>query len=82
MFLDTYVVSPGGQGSETYTRARARFAIGGGPTFKVYEEGFFSSIGKAVGTHLVTTSLRPSRGPESRRHLPCRADLEPRHPRS
>lgn len=47
--LDLYVVSTG-KSSTTYTRARARYAVGAGPTFQVYEEGFFSSIGKALGT--------------------------------
>jgi hypothetical protein len=47
--LDLYVVSSG-KSSTTYTRARARFALGAGPRFRVYEEGFFSSLGKALGT--------------------------------
>lgn len=46
--LDLYVVSTG-KSSVTYTRARARFAIGAGPAFSVYEEGVFSAIGKALG---------------------------------
>lgn len=49
VLLDLYVVSTG-KSSTTYTRARARFALGAGPVFKVYEEGIFSSIGKALGT--------------------------------
>lgn len=49
VFLDTYVVSTG-KSSATFTRARASFALGGGPSFKVYREGVLSSIGKAIGT--------------------------------
>lgn len=47
--LDTYVVSSG-KSSTTYTRARAVFSLGSGPSFKVYKEGVLSSIGKAIGT--------------------------------
>lgn len=53
VFLDTYIVSSG-KSSATHTRARARLAIGGGPRFEVYEEGVFSSIGKALGGQDVT----------------------------
>jgi hypothetical protein len=48
VFVDTYVVSSGNSAT-TYTRARARFAIGRGPVFRVHEEGFFQSLGKALG---------------------------------
>lgn len=53
VWLDTYIVSSG-KSSTTYTRAKARFAIGGGPRFQVYEEGVMSSLGKALGTQDVT----------------------------
>lgn len=49
VFLDLHVVS-NGKSSTTYTRARARFALGRGPRFRIYEEGVFSTLGKALGT--------------------------------
>lgn len=49
VLLDTFVVSTG-KSSTMYTRARASFAIGDGPVFRVYREGLLSSVGKALGT--------------------------------
>ena len=46
--LDTYTVSTG-KSSTTYTRMRAPFANKDGLYFKIYREGFFSSIGKFFG---------------------------------
>ena len=46
--LDTFVVNHG-KTSTMYTRARARFASGGGPPFAVYPEGLLSTLGKALG---------------------------------
>jgi hypothetical protein len=46
--LDTYVVSSG-HSSQTFTRIAADYALGPGPKLKVYKQGFFSSIAKALG---------------------------------
>ncbi len=46
--LDTYTVSTG-KSSTTYTRMRAPFVNRDGLYFKIYREGFFSSIGKFLG---------------------------------
>lgn len=59
VFVDTYVVSSGNS-STTYTRVRARFAIGAGPVFRVYEEGFFQTLGKALGTQDVELGGYPA----------------------
>ncbi len=49
VLLDSFIVSTG-KSSTTYTRARASFALGEGPVFRVYREGLLSSFGKALGT--------------------------------
>ncbi|MCA9608540.1 MAG: hypothetical protein KC619_23205 [Myxococcales bacterium] len=46
--LDLLRVQSGKQ-SHIHTRARARFALGAGPVFQVFREGFFQSVGKAFG---------------------------------
>jgi hypothetical protein len=46
--LDTYTVSNGNQ-STTYTRMRAPFVNHDGLYLKIYREGIFSGIGKALG---------------------------------
>lgn len=38
-----------GKHTHIYTRALAGFALGAGPVFQVYREGFFQSLGKALG---------------------------------
>ena len=48
VYLDTFVVSHG-KTSTTYTRARAAFSVGGGPSFRVSEEGALASLGKMFG---------------------------------
>ena len=48
ILLDTYTVS-NGKTSTTYTRMRAPFENLDGLQFKIYREGFFSSIGKMFG---------------------------------
>jgi len=45
ILLDTYTVGHG-NGSTTYTRMRTPFVNSDGLRFKIYREGFFSSIGK------------------------------------
>ena len=45
ILLDTFTVSTG-KSSTTYTRMRAPFINQDGLRFKIYREGFFSSIGK------------------------------------
>lgn len=46
--IDLHVVSHG-KTSTTYTRARARYALGFGPSFRVSSEGLLSAVGKALG---------------------------------
>lgn len=46
--LDMYVVSTG-KSSHPYTRVRAPYARGPGPKLRVYRQGLFSAIGKAIG---------------------------------
>jgi len=46
--IDLHVVSHG-KSSTTYTRARARYALGFGPSFRVSSEGLLSAVGKALG---------------------------------
>lgn len=46
--LDTYTESYGNS-MMTYTRMRTPFVNPGGFRFKIYKEGFFSGIGKALG---------------------------------
>ena len=46
--LDTYVVRQN-KSSTTYTRVRAQYVMPFGPRFRVYREGVFASIGKALG---------------------------------
>ena len=46
--IDIHVVSHG-KTSTTYTRARARYALGFGPSFRVSSEGLLSAVGKALG---------------------------------
>ncbi|MEM7234232.1 MAG: DUF3137 domain-containing protein [Planctomycetota bacterium] len=48
LVLDTFTVSDG-KTSSTYTRLRAPFVNKDGLYFKIYREGFFSSIGKFFG---------------------------------
>jgi hypothetical protein len=48
ILLDTYTVSTG-KSSTTYTRMRTPFENLDGLQFKIYREGFFSSIGKMFG---------------------------------
>jgi hypothetical protein len=46
--VDVHVVSHG-KSSTTYTRARARYALGFGPSFRISSEGLLSAVGKALG---------------------------------
>lgn len=46
--LDTYTVSAG-KSHVTYTRMRAPYVNAGGFQFTIYPEGFFSSLGRALG---------------------------------
>jgi hypothetical protein len=46
--LDIFVVSTG-KSSHPYTRARAPWARAPGPKLRVYRQGLFSSLGKAIG---------------------------------
>jgi hypothetical protein len=46
--IDIHVVSHG-KTSTTYTRARARYGLGFGPSFRVSSEGLLSAVGKALG---------------------------------
>ena len=48
ILLDTYTVNSNNS-STTYTRMRAPFINNGSFNFKIYNEGFFSSIGKLFG---------------------------------
>jgi len=48
VLLDTYTVNSNNS-STTYTRMRAPFVNNGSFTFKIYRDGFFSSIGKMFG---------------------------------
>ena len=52
--LDTYTQSTG-KSSTTYTRMRAPFANKDGLYFKIYNQGFFASIGKALGMQDIET---------------------------
>lgn len=55
-YLDTYVVRSN-KSSHPYTRCRASFVLPAGPVFRVYREGVFSSLGKALGTQDVTLGI-------------------------
>lgn len=46
--LDTF--SSGGEHTTTYTRMRAPFLNKRGLRFKIYPQGFFANVGKALGT--------------------------------
>jgi hypothetical protein len=59
LFIDTYTVSTG-KSSTTYTRGRVRYPLPAGPEFKVYKEGVFSSLGKALGTQDVELGGDPA----------------------
>lgn len=48
IYLDTYTQSSG-KSSTTYTRMRAPFVDNNGFNFKIYKNGFFSDLGKALG---------------------------------
>lgn len=49
VFIDIYTVSTG-KSSTTYTRGRVRYPIPHGPIYRIYREGIFSTLGKALGT--------------------------------
>ena len=49
ILLSTYTVRTSGDSSTTDTQMRARFINKGGLYFRIYREGFFSSIGKFFG---------------------------------
>lgn len=53
--IDIHVVSHG-KSSTTYTRARARYALGFGPSFRVSSEGLLSAMGKALGAQDLSRS--------------------------
>lgn len=59
LFIDTHTVSTG-KSSTTFTRGRVRYPLPAGPVFKVYKEGVFSSLGKALGTQDVELGDDPA----------------------
>jgi len=56
--LDTFTRSSGNNNHSTYTRMRAPFVNRDGLRFEIYQEGFFSTIGKYFGMQEIVVNDR------------------------